>query len=582
MVAIVPATANLIAKLALGLADDLLTNVALATRAPLVIAPAMNSAMLEHPATQANLATLRARGATIVEPEVGFLAEREHGPGRLAGEDALVAALAGALERRRDLAGERVLITAGPTREPIDPVRFLSNAATGTQGIELAREALARGAEVELVLGPTALAAAARRAHRAGRHGARDGGGGARARAARATIAIATAAVADWRPAVTHQHKVKKTDGPQALALERTPDILAGLGAQEHAGLFLVGFAAETEAWEASRAREAGPQAARRDRRQRRRRRARLRPGRQRAGAAVGPGRPARSRRRLQARAGRPAVGRPARAARRRPRRGARLACCWRSTSATPRPSWSPSPTTAGWPAPGASPPPAAARPTSTGCSSRPSSRPRASPSTMSARSSSRAWCRSSTGRWPRAARSTSGCGRSSSARRASARFEIRTERPADVGSDLAAAAIGAVELVGAPAIVVNFGTATTFGAVDRAGAYVGVAIAPGIQVAFDALVGRTAKLPQVALEAPPSPIGRETVSALQSGVVFGAVGQTEGIVARMRRELGADTRVIASGGLAPIVARETSVIERVEPHLVPLGLRADWLRRER
>ena len=154
----------------------------------------------------------------------------------------------------------------------------------------------------------------------------------------------------------------------------------------------------------------------------------------------------------------------------------------------------------------------------------------------------------------------------------------IRTDRPADVGADLAAAAIGALELVGAPAIVVNFGTATTFGAVDRTGAYAGVAIAPGIQIAFDALVGRTAKLPQVALEAPPSPIGRETVSALQSGVVFGAVGQTEGIVARMRAELGVDARVIATGGLAQIVACETSVIERVEPHLVLLGLRAHWL----
>ena len=154
VVAIVPATANAIASIALGLAHDLLTNVVLATRAPLVIAPAMNTAMLEHEATQAHVATLRARGATIVEPGVGFLAEREHGAGRLADEDALMAAIGAALERREDLRGERVLITAGPTREPIDPVRFLSNASSGIQGIELAREALARGAEVDLVLGP--------------------------------------------------------------------------------------------------------------------------------------------------------------------------------------------------------------------------------------------------------------------------------------------------------------------------------------------------------------------------------------------------------------------------------------------
>jgi len=150
VLAIVPATANTIAQLAAGLAHDLLGNVALATRAPLMIAPAMNSVMLEHDATQANLATLRARGVTIVAPGVGFLAEREHGPGRLADEEQLIEAIESLLARAKDLTGERVLITAGPTREAIDPVRFLSNAATGTQGIELAREALARGAEVDL------------------------------------------------------------------------------------------------------------------------------------------------------------------------------------------------------------------------------------------------------------------------------------------------------------------------------------------------------------------------------------------------------------------------------------------------
>jgi len=248
VIAIVPATANTIAKLALGIADDLLTNIALATRAPLLLAPAMNTTMLEHEATRAHLATLRARGATIVEPGVGFLAEREHGAGRLADEDALIAAIASVLRRTNDLAGEHVLITAGPTREPIDPVRFLSNAATGTQGLELAREALARGAQVDLVLGPTPLEppAGARTTHVTT---AREMDDAVRARAPEATIAIATAAVADWRPAVTHEHKVKKTDDPQTLALERNPDILANLGANKN-GLFLVGFAAETEAFE--------------------------------------------------------------------------------------------------------------------------------------------------------------------------------------------------------------------------------------------------------------------------------------------------------------------------------------------
>ena len=257
VVAIVPATAHTIAKIALGLADDLLTNVVLATRAPLIVAPAMNTAMLEHDTTRAHLATLRARGVTIVDPGTGFLAEREHGAGRLADEDQLVAAIEAALRRTHDLAGERVLITAGPTREPIDPVRFLSNASTGTQGIELAREALARGAQVDLVLGPTALdppeGARTTRVTTA-----REMDAAVREHAGDATIAIATAAVADWRPATTHANKVKKSDDPQTIALERNPDILGELGAAKN-GTFLVGFAAETEAWEANaRAKIAG------------------------------------------------------------------------------------------------------------------------------------------------------------------------------------------------------------------------------------------------------------------------------------------------------------------------------------
>ncbi|MEO7038755.1 MAG: bifunctional phosphopantothenoylcysteine decarboxylase/phosphopantothenate--cysteine ligase CoaBC [Candidatus Elarobacter sp.] len=248
LIAIVPATANTIAKLALGLADDLLTNIALATRAPLLVAPAMNTVMLEHAATREHLATLRARGATIVEPGVGFLAEREHGAGRLADEDVLVAAIEDTLRRSAELAGERVVITAGPTREPIDPVRFLSNAATGTQGIELAREALRRGAEVDLVLGPTAHEPPAG-ARTVRVTTAREMESAVHARLGAASIAIATAAVADWRPSVAHEHKVKKTDGDATLALERNPDILAGLRAKK-SDVFLVGFAAETESFE--------------------------------------------------------------------------------------------------------------------------------------------------------------------------------------------------------------------------------------------------------------------------------------------------------------------------------------------
>jgi type III pantothenate kinase len=153
----------------------------------------------------------------------------------------------------------------------------------------------------------------------------------------------------------------------------------------------------------------------------------------------------------------------------------------------------------------------------------------------------------------------------------------VRTDRPAEVGADLVAAAIAARDLVGAPAIAINFGTATTYGAVDADGAYAGVAIAPGLQVGLDALVGRTAKLPQVALAAPGHAVGRDTVSAIQAGIVYGTIGATEAIVARIRAEIGQNARVIASGGLASVIASETPVIERVEPHLVLYGLRAHY-----
>jgi len=250
LLAIVPATAHLIARLALGIADDLLTNVALAARIPLVVAPAMNTAMLEHPTTQAHLATLRARGVEIVEPGSGFLAEREHGVGRLADEEVLVGAIERGLTRTRELAADRVLITAGPTREAIDPVRFLSNASTGTTGIEIAREALARGAAVDLILGPTE-ADPPPGAQVVRVTSAREMFDAALARASSATVAVATAAVADWRPAQTFAQKVKKTDEPQTIALERNPDILAALGARKD-GTFLVGFAAETSEIEAA------------------------------------------------------------------------------------------------------------------------------------------------------------------------------------------------------------------------------------------------------------------------------------------------------------------------------------------
>ena len=248
--AIVPATANVIAKLAQGIADDLLCNAALAATIPLIVAPAMNSAMYEHPATIENLRILRARGATIVEPESGFLAEREHGVGRLAAEETIVAAIEAVLARRRELAGERIVVTAGPTREAIDPVRFVSNASTGTTGIEIAREALARGAEVDLVLGPTlAEPPGNARTHRVTT--AQEMYDATLPLAQGASIVVATAAVSDWRPATRHAQKVKKTDRDVALEMVRNPDILAALGEHKN-GTYLVGFAAETEAHEAN------------------------------------------------------------------------------------------------------------------------------------------------------------------------------------------------------------------------------------------------------------------------------------------------------------------------------------------
>ncbi|GAC1308436.1 MAG: type III pantothenate kinase [Vulcanimicrobiaceae bacterium] len=154
--------------------------------------------------------------------------------------------------------------------------------------------------------------------------------------------------------------------------------------------------------------------------------------------------------------------------------------------------------------------------------------------------------------------------------------IEVTTERPKELGADLVAAAVAARARHGSPAVVVGFGTATTFGAISREGEYLGVAIAPGIRTSIDALVERTAKLPQIPLEAPNGPIGRDTVSALQAGIVFGFVGQTEALVARMRHAIGEDARVVATGGLADFIAKYTTIIDVVEPHLVLHGL-ATW-----
>jgi phosphopantothenoylcysteine decarboxylase/phosphopantothenate--cysteine ligase len=245
---VAPATANLIAKLAAGVADDLLTAALLAARIPRILAPAMNDAMYEDSVTQANLSAVRARGYEIVDPERGFLAERERGIGRLASEERIIAALERALERRQSLRGKRVAITAGPTREAFDPVRFLSNASTGATGIALAREAALRGAEVTLLLGPTLLEAPAG-VEVVRITTARELYDAALARAAGADLIVATAAVADWRPAEHRDAKLKKSGEDLTVRLEANPDVAAALGAQK-GSTFLVGFAAETDAFE--------------------------------------------------------------------------------------------------------------------------------------------------------------------------------------------------------------------------------------------------------------------------------------------------------------------------------------------
>jgi phosphopantothenoylcysteine decarboxylase/phosphopantothenate--cysteine ligase len=245
VVLIAPATANVMAKLAHGLADDLLSTVALASQAPLLLAPAMNVHMWEHAATQANLRTLVERGAAVVGPASGSLACGYEGAGRLAEPGDIVEAVAGVLSAK-DLRGERVLVSAGPTREAIDPVRYLSNHSSGKMGDAIARVAHRRGAEVVLVTGPTSLppppgvrTVAVTTADEMQRALERE------FRAA--SVLIMAAAVADHRVRVPAAHKLKKGPRPFALDLERTPDILTGLAAKKGRRL-VVGFAAETRA----------------------------------------------------------------------------------------------------------------------------------------------------------------------------------------------------------------------------------------------------------------------------------------------------------------------------------------------
>lgn len=244
---VAPATADIIGKFAQGIANDFLSTLYLATTAPVVVAPAMNVNMWEHPATQANVETLRKHGVAIVEPDSGYLACGMTGPGRLASNEAIVAAVMEKLGATQDLAGETVLVSAGPTREPIDPVRYISNRSSGKMGYALAEAALRRGARVVLITGLTALKPPGG-ADVVGVETAEQMRDAVLKHAPEASIVIMTAAVSDYRPATQARQKIKRT-GPMTLELEPTTDILAELGRMRASGgsQLLVGFAAETE-----------------------------------------------------------------------------------------------------------------------------------------------------------------------------------------------------------------------------------------------------------------------------------------------------------------------------------------------
>src|SRR3989441_4641059 len=240
---VAPATANLLAKAAHGIADDFLTTLLLAARSPVLMVPAMDGGMWEHPAVVANVATLRARGVTVLEPDAGALASGLSGKGRFPEPDAIVEALLRMLTPERDLAGERLLITAGPTREPIDPVRYISNRSSGKMGYGLAAAALRRGAQVTLISGPTALTPP-RGATFVPVQTAEEMREAVLQHLESASIVIKAAAVGDYR---ARQAEATKIKGKRDLTLELTPnpDILAEVAARR-TGAFITGFAAET------------------------------------------------------------------------------------------------------------------------------------------------------------------------------------------------------------------------------------------------------------------------------------------------------------------------------------------------
>ena len=245
LILIAPATANVIAKLANGIADDMLTTTVLAARCKKLVAPAMNTAMLENPITQDNLRKLRHYGFGIVEPAVGMLACKDVGSGKLPEPETLLDCIAMELAREKDLAGLRLTVTAGPTQEALDPVRYLTNHSTGRMGYAIAREAMLRGAQVTLISGPTALkpvpgvktlpVVSAKEMFEAVKQTLPE-----------TDILIKAAAVADYRPESVAEDKLKKSDGSMSIPLERTDDILGWVAQNRHPGLFVCGFSMET------------------------------------------------------------------------------------------------------------------------------------------------------------------------------------------------------------------------------------------------------------------------------------------------------------------------------------------------
>jgi|HubBroStandDraft_6_1064221.scaffolds.fasta_scaffold03883_5 phosphopantothenoylcysteine decarboxylase/phosphopantothenate--cysteine ligase len=262
LIVVVPATADLLARYAAGLADDLLTTTLVATAAPVVVCPAMHTEMWEHPSVQDNLAVLRSRGVTVVPPAEGRLAGGDVGTGRMAEPSVIVATVLGLLGRAgaerhsgshdggdglatRDLAGVRVVVSAGGTREPIDPVRFITNRSSGKQGHALAEAALRRGADVVLVTTTDRVVSEGVTVDRVG--SAAEMEAAMLARSQTADVVIMAAAVADFRPKAAWDSKLHKVDGVPEIILEATPDILSELGRRRRKGQVLAGFAAETE-----------------------------------------------------------------------------------------------------------------------------------------------------------------------------------------------------------------------------------------------------------------------------------------------------------------------------------------------